>query len=186
MLTYYKLIDIEHYDSIIEKCLSYVKSIDRIYYRKLPKTTWYKLNLTELKKACPELEEAFLKYDLNIVMAAAYVMYQTDHSIIHADGWWSTARINIPLLNCKNTYTNFYKSDMEIMKWISRTGLAAYIPRKDSTTSLVDKVEITQTTVLRTKELHTVYMPEGSPGPRITLTLGFDKDPVYLLDEFSK
>jgi hypothetical protein len=181
-MVYYKLIDIEHYDSIIEKCSSYIKSIKLIYYRKLPKTTWYKLNLNGLKQACPELESAFLKYNLNIVMAAAYVMYQTDHSMIHADGWWATARINLPLFNCKNTYTNFYKSDKELIKWVSPTGLAAYVPDRNSLTTLVDKVEMTQATVLRTKELHTIYIVEGNPVPRITLTLGFDKDPVYLLD----
>ena len=47
---------------------------------------------------------------------------------------------------------------------------------------LVDRVEITQATIIRTKVLHSVDLPIDNPVPRITLTLGFDKDPVFLLD----
>ena len=181
MLNFYKQIEIDHYDVIIEKCLAYVKSVNKIYNRELPIASWYDLNVKDLKNACPELEVAFQKYDLKIIMAAIYIMYEPSHTSIHIDAYPSQARINLPLLNCKNTYTNFYKSDKEPIKWINPdSGAISFISNDDY--ELVDKVEITQTTVIRTKAWHSVDMPEHNPVPRITLTLGFNKDPVYLLD----
>ena len=181
MLNFYKKIDIDYYDVIVEKCLSHVKSIDRIYKREMPRASWYDLNIFTLKGVCPELELAFLKYDLRIIMAAAYVMYHPDHAVVHLDSYPSQARINIPLLNCKDTYTNFYKSETAPVKTVNPdSGIVSFTAYGDYT--LVDRVEITQATVLRTKALHSVELPLSNPVPRITLTLGFNKDPVYLLD----
>jgi len=47
---------------------------------------------------------------------------------------------------------------------------------------LVDRVEMKQATVIRTKVLHSVDLPIDNPVPRITLTLGLSKDPVYMLE----
>ena len=55
-----------------------------------------------------------------------------------------------------------------------------FVPGDDC--KLVDKVEIKQATVIKTGALHSVYMPKDNPVPRITLTLGFHKDPVYMLE----
>ena len=44
-----------------------------------------------------------------------------------------------------------------------------------------DRVEVDQPTVLRVRAAHKVIMNAHTP-PRINLTLGFDKDPVYMLD----
>ena len=43
------------------------------------------------------------------------------------------------------------------------------------------KVEIDQATVIRIKAPHSVKMDEAH-APRVTLTLGFDRDPVFLLE----
>ena len=180
MSNFYKKINIDNYDLIIEKCLAYVKTIDKIYYREFPKASWYNLTIDSLKNVCPEIELAFQKYDLNIYMAAIFIMYHPRHSAVHTDAYPDQARINLPLMNCKNTYTNFYKSDKEPIERIIPLSGETYFTVDDYT--LVDRVEITQATVLRTKALHHVDMPLDNPVPRITLTLGFDKDPVYLLD----
>jgi hypothetical protein len=152
-----------------------------VYNRSLPKASWYNLNLASLIKECPEIILAFKKYDLKPIMAAAYIMYDPAHTSIHVDSWVFQARINLPLLNCKNTYTNFYESKSELVKWINPdSGLVSYNIQGDCT--LVDRVEIEQATIIRTKVLHSVDLPIGNPVPRITLTLGFNKDPVFLLD----
>lgn len=180
-MIYYKPIELDYYTAIIEKGLTYIKTIDKVYNKLLPKASFYNLNLDELKKACPELELAFQTYDLKLIMSAAYVMYDTKHTSIHIDDFHAQTRINLPLLNCKNTYTNFYESKNEPIKWINPdSGLVSYKVQGDY--KLVDRVEIKQATIIRTKVLHSVDLPIGNPVPRITLTLGFDKDPVYLLD----
>jgi len=181
-MLYYKTIDIDDYDTIIEKCLSYVKSLDKVYTRSLPEASWYTLNFVELYKHCPELITSFKKYDLKINMVAAYVMYSTIHSSVHVDSHPSEARINLPLLNCDGTYTNFYSSDNEPVEWINPdSGVKSYLVNGDY--KLVDRVELKQATVIRTQVLHRVDLPIDNPVPRITLTLGFTRDPVYLLVE---
>ena len=44
----------------------------------------------------------------------------------------------------------------------------------------VGEVEIDQSTVIRVNEPHMITMNPNN-NPRITLTLGFNKDPVFLL-----
>jgi hypothetical protein len=181
-MIYYKPIELEYYPIIVHKCLTYIKTIDKIYNKELPNSSWYDLNFITLIKECPEIELAFEKYQLKPIMAAAYVMYDKTHTSVHSDEFYSQARINLPLLNCKNTYTNFYESKNEPVKWVNpESGTMSYNVVGDYT--LVDRVEITQATIIRTKVLHSVDLPIGNPVPRITLTLGFDKDPVFLLDK---
>ena len=180
-MIYYKPIELDYYDIIVKKCLTYVKTNDTIYSRLTPATSWYNLNLEILKRICPELDVAFQKYDLIISMAAAFVMYNSNHASVHIDAFPSQARINIPLLNCANTYTNFYVSDSEPNLRIDpNTGIKSFYITGNY--ELVDRVEITQATVIRTKAPHSVDLPINNPVPRITLTLGFNKDPVFLLD----
>ena len=181
MLTYYKSLDLDNYDTIIKKCLEYVKSKDMIYSRKLAHASWYNISTIELMSACPELVESLNKYSLKIYMSAVYVMYDPSHTSIHIDHYHSQARLNLPLLNCDNTYTNFYESDGEIVKWVNPdSGVVSY--NTIGQPRLVDRVEMKQATVIRTKVLHSVDLPIGNPVPRITLTLGLSKDPVYMLE----
>ena len=173
--------ELEYYNIIIHKCLTYIKTINTVYNRSLPKASWYNLNLMTLIKECPEIILAFNKYDLKPVIAGAYVMYDPNHTSVHVDEYPAQARINLPLLNCKNTYTNFYESKDEPIKWINPdSGVVSYNIVGDY--KLVDRVEITQATILRTKVLHSVDLPISNPVPRITLSLGFNKDPVFLLN----
>ena len=180
-MIYYKPIELEYYNIIIHKCLTYIKTIHTVYNRSLPKASWYDLNLMTLIKECPEIILAFNKYDLKPVMVGAHVMYDPTHTSVHVDGYPAQARINLPLLNCKNTYTTFYESKTEPVKSINLdSGVVSYSAVGDY--KLVDRVEIKQATIIRTKVLHSVDLPIGNPIPRITLSLGFNKDPVFLLD----
>jgi hypothetical protein len=178
-MMYYRLIEITDLDIIIKKSLNYIKSLDTVYNRGSP-TNWYTLNARQLKEACPELQKSFLDYDLRIIMAAVYVMYLPSQAAIHIDATSWKARINLPLLNCANTYTEFYESDSKDFKWINPQSGSFWVPQGNCT--LVDRVEMKQATVIRTEALHSVYIPIDNPVPRITLTLGFHKDPVYMLE----
>jgi len=183
-MIYYKPLEIDYFATIINKCLAYVKTVDRAYTRSLANTNWYYLDLEMLMKVCPELQLAFQKHDLKIIMAAVYVMYLPKHSRPHIDAYPSHARVNLPLLNCQDTYTNFYTSDTESPRYVNPDGGGrfCFMADKYENLVLVDRVEIKQATVLRTKVLHSVYLPIDNPVPRITLSLAFDKDPIYLLE----
>ncbi len=178
-MIYYKLLDIENIDVIIQKCLMYTRTINSAYNRKI--SSWNDISVQELVDACPELVSGLQKYDLIIQMAAVYVMYRPWHSPIHIDNYHAQARINIPLLNCANTYTNFYESADGMSKFVHpRSGVVSHQPVGEC--RLVDCVELTQATVIRTREFHSVDLPKDNPVPRISLTLGLDKDPVFMLE----
>ena len=178
-MIYYKLLDIENIDVIIQKCLLYAKSIDSAYNRRL--SSWNNINVSELLTVCPELVIGLQKYDLTIHMAAFYVMYSPLHSVIHIDHYPAQARINIPILNCKNTYTNFYESNDGMIERVNQIAqVRSYSPT--GLCRLADRVELKQATVIRTKVFHKVDLPKDNPVPRITLTLGLDKDPVFMLE----
>lgn len=179
-MKYYTEIDIDHFDVIVKKSLEFIKNKSEIYERQ-SNASWYNINISELLEAVPEILSAFSKFNLTPVMVAAYVMYDNRHTAIHRDAYPSLARINIPLLNCSGTYTTFYKND-KIREFINpHTGVKSY-RNVNADIELVDRIELKKATVLRTNEPHSVDLPITGAVPRITLTIGFDKDPVFLLE----
>ena len=180
-MNYWKRIPISYYNTIVEKSLAYIKTQDRVYLRQIESASWYDLNFEEYREAVPEVMRAFDRYLINCMYAAAYVMYDPDHVLPHIDSYPAKARINLPLQNCSGTYTNFYTGG-GVEEWINPgSGVVSYMVHDQENLTLVDKVEMTEATVLRTSAIHSVTLPAGNPIPRVTLTLGFDRDPVFLL-----
>lgn len=181
-MKYYKEISIPNFDLIVKKCLVFVKSQPFIYFRKVETASYYNLDHSKLKLACPELVNAFSFYDLTINYSAVYIMYHPSHTQPHRDAFHQQARINIPLMNCHGTYTTFYKGGITEPSIHSELGAPReYVVGGDL--EICDKVEIIKPTVLRISEVHDILMPENNPVPRINLSLGFEKDPVFLLEE---
>jgi hypothetical protein len=179
MSAYYKKIEIDHLDTIKIKCLEYIKTQADIYYN--PQGSYLNLNFPELVAYCPELLTAFNQYDIVCTYAAAFVTYRNADILVHIDDGNDQARINIPLENCKNTFTGFYKGGMPLSYVNKTTGTIATRFIGPGIT-LIDQVEIDQATVIRVKAPHSVKMDEDH-FPRVTITIGFDRDPVFLLDE---
>ena len=177
MSHYYQKIEIDHLDTIKVKCLEYVKTQTDIYYQKTL-GAYRTLNFAELTAYCPELLTAFNQYNIVCTYAAAFVVYRNKGILVHIDAGNDQARINIPLENCKNTFTEFYENGYSVPYSNPITGTTA---TKILDAQLVDKVEIDQATVIRIKAPHSVKMDEAH-APRVTLTLGFDRDPVFLLE----
>lgn len=179
MSYYYQKIEIDHLEEIKSKCLEYVKSQTNIYFQKTI-GSYRMLNFSELTTICPELLTAFNRHNIKCIYAAAFVSYTNASIFVHKDAGHSQARINIPLENCKGTFTEFYKGGISISYVNPVTGTEATKFVGQGLT-LVDKVEIDQATVIRISAPHSVKMDENR-APRVTLTLGFNKDPVFLLD----
>jgi hypothetical protein len=177
---YYKKINISHYDEIVNHSLNYVKQFPEIFYRQRPAASFYELNLTNFLKKVPEIEKSFKELGLTCIRAAVYVMYKAEHTVIHKDTLYPLARINIPLLNCNNTYTEFYKNAITTPWKNPDSGIISY-PVSNDACELADRVELTQATILRVSEAHTVHI-DGTVVPRIALTLGFYPNPVFLLN----
>jgi hypothetical protein len=179
-MIYYKEIDIIDYDTIVSKSLAFTKQNEKIFNRTL-NASLYWFNFYEYSKAVPEVVESFGKLGLKCIDACVYVMYNPAHTSLHKDHTTRLARINLPLLNCENTYTNFY-SNVIFEAWMNPDTRNISYPAVNTDYVLETRVEMKKTTVVRISEAHKVDMPAGNPVPRITLSLQFDKDPVFLLD----
>jgi len=180
-MIYFKEIDIDNLVIIQEKCLAYIKTQETVY-KKLKPASWYILNVEELKASCPKLQESFSKINLDINYAAAIVMMEEKDIRVHTDNWHQEARINIPLLNCENTFTKFYSNIKTKELHNPSTGMVS------KTVTNLDEIiyecglELRKATILRSNEGHHITLPNGNPVPRISLTIGFEQDPVYLLN----
>ena len=187
-MNYYKKIDIDFYDEIVKDTLSYLlNQKPDIYYRNVNKAGSFNiLDLEEFKKFCPKLDLGFAKYNLVCNLAVAFVLYNNEQTNIHIDVYKPThkniTRINIPILNTKNTFTRFYSGGEFSLVTNPITGITSYKLTGITGLKLVDKVEIDKPTVIKVNEPHDVKIDLKNV-PRITLSLGFDIDPVFLLDD---
>lgn len=173
-MRYYKEIDLDNLDVIIEKCLAYVKREETLSH------AWNKLNEKALFNACPELQLSFSKYDLICNYAAVVMVGPGSFPPPHVDGkQFASARINLPLMNCKGTRTEFF-SNVRIEP-SDAYGLSYYIVTNTDYV-LEDSFELSKATVMRVKEPHRVAVPLNGYR-RLSLTLGFDKDPIFLLED---
>ena len=181
-MIYYKKICIDNLEIIQSKVLEFIKLQPNIYFRR-SNTSYNHLVVSELLQCCPELVSSFAKFDLKIVFAAAHCMWKNNQVAVHIDRVPWEARINVPILNTNGSSTVFYtnaqyKEDIHVMS-NGRKYDVYTITSKDYVE--IDRVEVDQPTVLRVREAHKVIINEAF-APRIAITLGFDKDPIYMLD----
>ncbi len=179
-MRYYRCLDIKNLDLLTQNALEFVRARPQVFLRKMG------INLMRLPKddfnlRCPEAQEFASLLGLEITDVLTFVLWHPSQCGIHRDSWRHKARINIPLLNGKNTYTYFY-DDVETIETRNAAG-SVVVVAKDQSTPHVDFVETIQPIVLRVQELHNVMLPYNNPVPRITLSLGFNIDPVFLLEE---
>jgi hypothetical protein len=178
-MQYYKELDIDDFDAITNKTLTFVREQTTLLHKPIS-YNWYYAPFNKLVEHVPELKTAFIKYKgLTPIYVAFYVAWKI--TAIHRDAGSLSARINFPILNCKNTITNFYKN--AVFKEYINLGTAVPSYSVSNTDyELVDSIEIKKATLLRVHEAHNVIVPKNFPVPRITMSVGFNKDPIFLFD----
>ncbi len=182
-MKYYKKIDIDFYDDIVADTLKYLKEQKPNIYKKSIAATYFVLDLNEFKQHCPKLDLGFARYNIVCNFAVAFVMNSTTDVKLHIDKYsMGNARINIPILNTHNTFTRFFEGGVFTESTNPLTNITSMRLTGIDGLNLVDQVEIDKTTVMRVNEPHDI-LKLNSARPRITLTLGFDKDPVFLLED---
>jgi hypothetical protein len=197
-MKYYREIQLDNFEIVKKKILYF---FIKHYSKQLKKIHGFHFvkNINWLCDMVPELKPAFAKYELEINYLAFYVanvytidyvpeneplkkLYHGAKNPIHVDHYHNQARINIPILNTAGTFTRFF-TDCNIITYRNPFSTVPLYLVSNTDYKEVDAVELLTTTVLRVNEPHLVHIPEGIKLPRITLTIGFDKDPVYLLED---
>lgn len=175
-MKYYGYVDIPNWESTANTILNYVLNESGIERESNHFTL---MDVEIIKDRCPEFVNWLKSIDNDIDLAA--IVY-TNHSRcgIHTDLSFNNAdtyRLNIPLLNCENTYTVFYTDCPPITPMISENGMPygqmdmelAYKTAKE-----IDRLSLTKPAFLKVVDPHDVIC-KNSVLPRIALTLRFIK-----------
>ena len=177
-MKYWARIEADNVEVIQAKTLQFL--IDN---RDKLKSTFCPLLFQDYIRAVPEILTAFSKNNIKPIAAAVYVMHKNTDVSPHKDVTRAIGRINIPIVNCDNTWTLFYKLK-EGAEGEKVTLLPSGVPYRSfdiTDVEEVDRVSITEPTIIRPQEIHSVIMNEEAT-PRITLTLTCSPDPGYLLE----
>ena len=142
---------------------------------------WRYANLADLFAQVPELKELFRPMGLTICMVAFFVSGRSG-STIHRDAdRGCLARINIPVMNCENTETRYYKTDYPAEKKLQDNGVYYhYINPKNCVH--VDSFFLNCPTIIKVNEPHQVLGKLDGIIPRIACTIGFKEEIVNLID----
>ena len=124
-----------------------------------------------------------IKHNIKPIAVAVYIMRNNSDIAPHKDSTRSNARINIPILNCNDTWTLFYRGAPNIKPapLVLPNGVV-YIGYHNADIEEVDRVCISEPTIIRPQEIHSVIMQEKN-SPRITLTVTCNPDPEFLLEQ---
>lgn len=197
-MRYYREIELDNFNTIQEKLLRYSHTV--LENKTIETVGFYPIyKHQKLLSEIPELQNAFDEYNLKIKTIAFYIsnkptidyvpadqpLKNVAHNVknpIHVDVSVHKARINLPILNTKGTYTRFF-TNCKLKPWANPFTGTPFIIVTNRDYVEVDSIEIVNPTVVRITEPHIVQIYEGSVLPRITLTLGFETDPAYLLEQ---
>lgn len=105
-----------------------------------------------------------------------YVINKTYGTPIHIDSGDCLYSFNIPILNCKNTFVNFYNTDKAPTKksYVAYNKIVDYYSFNPTDCALQDKLEMTTPYVIKVKEVHNVTNINSLP--RITLLIRLKKE----------
>ena len=176
-MKYYKKINIQNQEIIIEKIKSFLYQKN---YIELDLAGFIPLNFSEVIDHCPELINSFLNKKLKITAVSLYKTFNNVTTPVHIDNVknYYKCRINIPILNCEGTHTVFYKATPINLVDQGHSNISLI---RCTNEVEVDRVTIDQPTIIRVDQPHRVIMDEQR-SPRIALTVRCDPDPFVLLD----
>lgn len=179
-MKYWKRIKLNNLEVIQAKTLDYMKNNRNNF---APNTPFQPIDFKEFTEAVPEFMTAFNEHGLTPTSVATYIMFSNTDGAAHRDYLTDRARINIPILNCENSWTNFYRLDNpDVKPKVSINARGQPYQSYDPTDIILeDRVQITEPTIIRPLEIHNIEMDEAKV-PRITLTVCTSPMPEFLLE----
>jgi hypothetical protein len=119
-MKYYKYLDLD-FLPVVEKFKIYISNNkDKI------QGFWTYLNTPDILAFCPEVQKMFEPMHItvkHISIINADISHTNHRNSIHRDDTNSNVRINIPILNCAESITNFYTTSEDPVKMYLPKGL---------------------------------------------------------------
>lgn len=169
-MKYYSPIQIENLKTIQEKVFNVFPKeklntkIDSLFY--IPDNIKTFLSIPELRA---ELDR--LGWTPYVMPFAFYIVQPTKGTIVHIDSGDLKYSLNVPILNCNDTFVNFYvtKEQPIMQKYVEYDRTINYFRYNPVKCKLADKLEMTTPHVIKVKEVHNIT--NLNTGPRITLLI---------------
>lgn len=158
------------HDEIANKTLDFIKQYSFLYNRSI--ATLVPLAQLGLYEAVPEIRLACAEINLIPNFVAVHALHRQSESSPHYDSVTPQTRINIPLLNCVGSKTEFYEDPKSKIFLNPHNPSVAYTAESADQLTKIDEVEVDYATILRVSALHSVVL--GPNVPRFTLTIGFE------------
>jgi hypothetical protein len=125
------------------------------------------------------VDKLFSIYNIKCIKIFLYVMNKNEDGSLHNDNSKFDYRINLPILNCKKTYTEFYSVNK--FRYYQNTHYTIKLPEENAEINLIDKLELKKPTLVNVNEFHRIVMNEKN-APRISMSILFDKKLNFLID----
>jgi hypothetical protein len=175
-MKYYQYLDLD-YKIACEKL--------KLYFLEKANTTehfWTALDTPTILKMIPEIQYMFNPLKINVKQISLIKSVGTSiNNGIHRDHTTCNVRVNLPIMNCEESFTNFYSSSAEPTKVFSRTNGVPYYQLNLSDCKLIDSMCLHMPAALRVREPHQVVANKQCL-PRVSCTIEFYENIDYLLD----
>lgn len=184
-MQYYKFLDLD-WKPAAERIREYLLERPELISGK--GSIWVDVDTKQILQDIPEINQMFSKYNLDIWYIAFTVM-TGPRAGIHVDSSVLNTRINIPILNCDNTETRFWRVVNDRSRrqtdWDNQRPedwpAVSYLLFEEEDCELVDKYCLTQPSLIRINEPHDIIMYHENY-PRIACSIGFNTDIEFLWD----
>jgi hypothetical protein len=178
LMKYWKRFPLSHLEIIQEKALKFALADPKIFSGKI----WIPVDRHAFNRAVPELNIALAKHRTYATYIAIIAVTKAEGTSVHIDeqGLQIQARLNIPLLNCEGSMTEFYTYPEKPLLRYSEGGVPYLQLEHQELCVKVDEVELNQPTVLRIAAPHRVAC-NSNLLPRLALTIKLSIDPVRWL-----
>jgi hypothetical protein len=174
----FKELEMDNWQELTSIILNYTLTNKRLYNRE-DNLSLVPIPNDFFKTIKPLIDQLTARYNIHCVNAYLYIMKISEDGSLHNDNSRISTRINLPILNCENTFTEFYHVDK--WKYFKNTKYIIKLPDQDAELTLLGKLELKQPTVISVNTFHRIVMND-SISPRISLSLLFDKDVNFLLE----
>jgi hypothetical protein len=174
----YKFYDVENYQAISDEVYNYVVNHTEILKPRVP-VFFNDVDVLHMLKHVPILTAFLYQRSLTPKQIAVVVVMPGATTTLHVDTIDPYVRLLWPVRNCAGARTKFYDVPRECLE-LEHNSLGAsniyynIIEQRDWPP--LGEVELTQPVIFDASVAHEVHPAPDATEPRITFTIGFDRD----------
>ena len=174
----YKFYDVENHQAISDEVYDYVVNHTDILKPREP-IFFNDVDIFSMLKHTPLLAEFLQQQSLIAKQIAVAVVMPGANSHLHVDTIDPYVRLLWPVRNCAGTCTKFYDVPRECLELVHNTAGASNIYYNiigQQEWLSLGEIELTQPVVFDASVAHIVHSAPDATKPRISFTMGFDRD----------